>query len=235
MAGCPPAAPGLVRSPSSSCWPSAPSSRSRSVRRWVSATPRSPLPSSTSRSLRPFRPPPRRRSGVIIRPTDPRLSLAAGAVADAYAARGLTRPAVGAGTGPALRVTAGTAATSEAYTIKGLTVSGESVAGAAAGLYRSPTGPLRRGLAGRADGAAARAAADRRRLGRARRRPGRVRRGRRLLAQHRRRRPARCCPAAPWVDSAAVDRIDAQFRAVRRRIAGAGLQRRRACPASWST
>lgn len=158
------------------------------------------------------------RIGSLVVPRDRRLTLAAEAVADALVARGSPRPGVGSGAGKRLEVTVAPGLTGEAFVLAdgaALTIRAGTVAGAAAGLYT---------------------VADRIRSGvEVVQQPGKVVTPRLPLrltdAGSVGREPDReafargtdyslnsdvvgeaLLPSAPWVDSRAVRRIDAQFR-----------------------
>ena len=160
--------------------------------------------------------PPPTLAGIAV-PDDPRLRLAATAVADAYTGRGVTPPAIGGTTGPTLRVRVdpGFDGGPEAYRTDlgdGLDVTAGTTTGAAAGLYAIadrisagagiPTGTTTPRLGLRLTDLGGVGLPDD---------PARYRTddyslnsdvvGDAIL------------PAAPYVDQAAVDRIAAQFRA----------------------
>lgn len=160
-------------------------------------------------------PPPVRTLAV---PDDRRVRKAAEAVADAYVTRGAPRPVLGAGSGPVLRVRLVTGFAPEAYRIDtepdGIAVVAGTVGGAAAGLY-AIADRVRSGAEVVADG-----------------RTVTPRLGLRLtdlggvgLPDDEARYRAddyslnsdvvgdAILPGAPYVDTAAVDRIAGQFRA----------------------
>ncbi|MDG6102738.1 hypothetical protein [Dactylosporangium aurantiacum] len=187
-----------------------------------------PAERAAAAPVTPLVPPPRIGAITHDMPGDPRLALAAAAVADALVQRGLPRPAVGAApvdgaAGATLRVTVGGAPpgpSPEAYRLggdaAGITLEAAGVSGAVTGLY-AVADRIRSGVAVLpADGPAVFAP----RLGLRLTDAGSVGRepdpaaftagtdyslntdvvGGALL------------PAAPWVDRAAVDRIAGQFR-----------------------
>jgi Glycosyl hydrolase family 67 C-terminus len=90
-----------------------------------------PVERAAAAPTTPSAPPP--AIGSIVVPDDERLRLAAGAVADALVARGAPRPHAGGGPVLTARVDGGLAG--ESYRVDGLTVSGGTTTGAAAGLY----------------------------------------------------------------------------------------------------
>ncbi|MFC4851993.1 hypothetical protein [Actinophytocola glycyrrhizae] len=164
--------------------------------------------------------PPPAVTGIVV-PADARVRRAAGEVADAFAARGVPAPAIGAAaTGPALRVRVepGFAGGPQAYRIDragaGMDVVAGTVAGAAAGLY-TIADRVRSGAAVEADGrvVAPRLGLRLTDLGGvglpedpARYRTGDYSLNSDVVGDA-------ILPGAPYVDAAAVDRIAAQFRA----------------------